>query len=319
MLDVRRLRLLRELAHRNTIAAVAAALAYTPSAVSQQLSSLEREAGVRLLERSGRRVVLTPAALALVEHTEVVLERLEQASAALASMREGLSGPLRIGVFPSAARTVIPPALAALAVRHPHLEPRVQEIDPAAVGGALRTGELDVALVHSYDFVADPPEPGLDTKHLFDERMFVAAPRDFTSLPGEGDPLGRWRDAPWIVAPTATRCGTMTIRACEAAGFRPRVRHVVDDFSTVLALVGVACGVALVPQLATEEPVPDVVLTPVPMKRSTLGACRRGSGAHPAIAAFLQAVRPPAGRRTGHPDVRARARTADTSAQEPSA
>ncbi|WP_433555072.1 LysR substrate-binding domain-containing protein [Pseudonocardia xinjiangensis] len=290
MLDVRRLRLLRELAHRHTIAAVAAALSYTPSAVSQQLSSLEREAGVRLLERSGRRVVLTPAALALVEHTEVVLERLEQASAALASMRDGLSGPLRIGVFPSAARTVIPPAIAALADRHPHLEPSVREIDPAAVADALRSGELDVALVHSYDFVADPPEPGLDTTHLFDERMFVAAPRGLDPRPGEDDPLGRWRDAPWIVAPTATRCGTMTLRACEGAGFRPNVRHVVDDFSTVLALVGVGCGVALVPELAAVEPALGVVLTPVPMKRSTLGACRRGSGTHPAIAAFLQIV-----------------------------
>ncbi|WP_433272664.1 LysR substrate-binding domain-containing protein [Pseudonocardia xinjiangensis] len=82
----------------------------------------------------------------------------------------------------------------------------------------------------------------------------------------------------------------MTLRACEGAGFRPHVRHVVDDFSTVLALVGVGCGVALVPQLAASEPAPGVVLTPVPIKRSTLGACRRGSGTHPAIAAFLQIV-----------------------------
>jgi DNA-binding transcriptional LysR family regulator len=295
MLDVRRLRLLRELAHRNTIAAVAAALAYTPSAVSQQLSALERESGVPLLERSGRRVALTPAALALVEHTEVVLERLEHAAAELASTREGPSGPLLIGAFPSAARTVIPPALATLAVDHPRLEPCVREIDPAAVAGALRAGELDVALVHTYDFVAVPPEPGLDTEHLFDEPMFLAAPRAFTPLPGADDPLGRWGEAPWIVAPAATRCGTMTVRACEAAGFRPRVRHVVDDFPTVLALVGIGGGVALVPQLAAAESVPDVVLTPLPMRRNTLAACRRGSSSHPAIAAFVRAVRPPAG------------------------
>jgi len=115
MLDVRRLRLLRELAYRGTIAAVADALAFTPSAVSQQLSVLEREAGLPLLERRGRRVVLTPAGQNLVRHAEAVLEQLERAGAELAGARRGLSGPLRIGTFPSAGRTLIPAALTALA------------------------------------------------------------------------------------------------------------------------------------------------------------------------------------------------------------
>ncbi|HEY4420933.1 MAG TPA: LysR substrate-binding domain-containing protein, partial [Pseudonocardia sp.] len=275
MLDVRRLRLLRELAHRGTIAAVAHALAYTPSAVSQQLSTLEREAGTALLERTGRQVSLTPAALTLVAHAEVILERLEQAAADLAATREGPSGPLRIGAFPSAARTILPAALVALAKSHPHLEPRVHELDPAEVAGALRAGEVDVALVHTYDFVAAPPEPGLDTVHLFDEAMFLAAPRTMTPLPDD-DPLGRWREVPWIVAPSTTRCGTMTMRACEAAGFVPQVRHIVDDFPTALALVGIGSGVALIPQLGLTDPAPEIMLAPLPMQRSTLAACRRG-------------------------------------------
>jgi DNA-binding transcriptional LysR family regulator len=291
MLDVRRLRLLRELALRGTIAAVAEALAFTPSAVSQQLSALEREAGTPLLERSGRRVTLTPAAHALVAHTEAVLERLEQAAADLAAGRAGPAGPLRIGAFPSAARAVVPAALATLAAAHPDLEPRLRELDPAGVASALRAGDVDVALVHDYDFVPVPAEPGVETAALFEEAMFLAAPRALAPLPGEPHPLRRWRAAPWIVAPPATRCGTMTVRACEAAGFAPEVRHMVDDFPAVLALVAIGDGVALVPELGISSPPPDVTLTPLPMHRRTQAAFRRGAGGNPAITAFVDAMR----------------------------
>jgi DNA-binding transcriptional LysR family regulator len=181
-------------------------------------------------------------------------------------------------------------ALAALASEHPGLEPQVRELDPAGVAGALRAGDVDVALVHTYDFVAAPPEPGLDTVHLFDEPMFLAAPWAFTPLADE-HPLRRWREAPWIGAPPTTRCGAMMVRACEAAGFVPRVRHVVDDFPTVLALVAIGSGVALVPHLALADPPPDVVLTPLSMRRTTWAACRRGAAARPVIAAVMAAVR----------------------------
>jgi DNA-binding transcriptional LysR family regulator len=291
MLDVRRLRLLRELARRGTIAAVADALAYTPSAVSQQLTALEREAGTPLLERSGRRVVLTPAAHTLVGHAEAVLERLERAAADLAAGRGGPAGPLRVGTFPSAARAVVPAALATLAAEHPDLEPRLRELDPAAVAGALRAGDVDVALVHDYDFVPVPAEPGVEAAFLFEEAMFLAAPRALAPVRGEPHPLRRWSAAPWIVAPAGTRCGTMALRACEAAGFSPEVRHVVDDFPAVLALVAIGGGVALVPELGITAAGPDVTLTPLPMHRRTLAACRRGGGDGPAVAAFVDAMR----------------------------
>lgn len=289
MLDVRRLRLLRELSHRGTIAAVAEALTFTPSAVSQQLAALEREAGVALLLRSGRRVTLTPAAVTLVQHTEAVLERLERAESELAAAGGEVSGPLRIGTFPTAARAIVPAALAALAATHPALDPSVREIDPAGVAAALRGGELDVALVHAYDFVPDPPEPGVHTEHLFDEAMHLAAPRAWESP--DGDPIGRWHAAPWIVAPPTTRCGAMAVRACQRAGFTPQVRDVVDDFGTALALVGIGRGVALVPELGIDGTHPNVTLTALPMRRATLAACRRGAARHPAVAAFVAAVR----------------------------
>lgn len=289
MLDVRRLRLLRELALRGTIAAVAEALAFTPSAVSQQLSALEREAGVALLERTGRRVTLTPAAHNLVGHAEVVLERLELAAAELAGARRGPAGPVRIGTFPTAARAIVPAALTALALDHPGLEPRVSEVDPARVADALRAGELDVALVHDYDFVPSPVEPGISIEPLCAEPMYLASGAPARN-PG-ASVIGSWRDAPWITATPGTLCHAMTIRACQAAGFTPRVRHQVDEFATVLALVAAGQGVALVPRLGLVDPPAAVVLTRVPMRRRTGIAFRSGAGGHPAIAAITRALR----------------------------
>ncbi|MFG2195465.1 LysR family transcriptional regulator [Streptomyces sp. NPDC048639] len=302
MLDVRRLRLLRELALRGTIAAVAEALAFTPSAVSQQLSTLEREAGVPLLERTGRRVVLTPAGHNLVRHAEAVLERLEQAASELADTRQGLAGPLRIGTFPTAARAIVPAALTTLARQHPGLEPMVSEIDPVCVADGIRVGELDVALVHAYDFVPPLAEPGLESRPLCVESMFLASYVGAASVSaagaaaaataaGPGETVGRWRNAPWITATPGTLCHAMTIRACEAAGFTPRIRHQVDEFTTVLAMVAAGQGVALVPQLAVGDAPDGVALTRLPMSRRTAVAFRSGSGGHPAIAAITAALR----------------------------
>ncbi|UQX04288.1 LysR family transcriptional regulator [Streptomyces sp. RerS4] len=297
MLDVRRLRLLRELARRGTIAAVAEALAFSPSAVSQQLSALEREAGLPLLERTGRGVRLTPAAVHLVGHADAVLERLEQAEAELAEARSGLAGVLRVGAFPTATRSIVPAALTHLAGRHPGLEPMVREIDPAAVGHALRAGELDVALIHEYDFVPAPDEPGLATRPLYVEAMYLAEPA--ATPPAVTPPaddqdavLRAHRDAPWITATPGTLCHAMTVRACQAAGFTPRVRHQVDEFATVLALVAAGQGVAVVPRLGVTDPAdPTVTLTRLRMERRTKIACRAGSGGHPAVAAFTRALR----------------------------
>ncbi|RST13985.1 LysR family transcriptional regulator [Streptomyces sp. WAC05950] len=307
MLDVRRLRLLRELARRGTIAAVAEALSFSPSAVSQQLGVLEREAGLPLLERTGRRVRLTPAGQNLVRHAEAVLERLEQADADLAEARGGLAGALRIGAFPTASRAIVPAALVALARRHPGLEPMVCETDPAAVAHALRAGDLDVALVHAYDLVPAEREPGLTTEPLYGEAMYLAEPAAGTpgspaapgaaGVPGAPAPdqdavLRAHAGSPWITATPGTLCHAMTVRACQAAGFTPRVRHQVDEFATVLALVAAGQGVAVVPQLGVTGPAdPSVHLTRLVMQRRTNLAFRSGAAAHPAVAAFGAALR----------------------------
>ncbi|MFC8142374.1 LysR family transcriptional regulator [Streptomyces paradoxus] len=300
MLDVRRLRLLRELHRRGTIAAVAEALAFTASAVSQQLGVLEREAGVPLLERSGRRVVLTPAGRILVTHADAVLERLELAVSQLAGAREGIGGPLQIGTFPSGGPAIVPATLAELARRHPALEPMVREIDSARVSDGLRAGELDVALVHDYDFVPASPDTTVDQVPLLEEPMYLATGRTTDSAPTTGpvapgntlaELLGPWATSPWITAREGTTGHAMAVRACQAAGFQPRIRHQVNDFRTVLALAAIGQGAGFVPEMATAHAPEGVALTRLPLFRRSKVAFRAGGGTHPAIAAFVAAVR----------------------------
>jgi DNA-binding transcriptional LysR family regulator len=293
MLDVRRLQLLRDLAELGTIAAVATSHRYTPSAVSQQLAALEREAGVPLLERTGRRVVLTPAGLVLVRHAEAVLGALEGASAAMAAVRTELSGPLRIGAFPTAVRPLLAGALALLGRQHPRLELRVSELDPVAVPDALRERRLDVALVHDYDVMPDEPDRSLDAVPVLDETVFLARPATARSAePGsDPDPVRGTRDATWIVGTPGTACHAVALQVCRSAGFTPVVRHHADDFGAVLALVAAGQGVAVVPQLAAGQPPPGVMLVPLPVRRRIRLTYRRGAAAHPAVTACVDAIR----------------------------
>ncbi len=297
MIDVRRLRLLIELTRRGTITAVAESLAYTPSAVSQQLAALEREAGVPLLERTGRRVALTPAGTVLARYAESVFTVLEEASAALAATRDSLTGPLRIGAFPSAARVILPPALVALGRQHPALELMVTELDPVDVPHALHSGALDVALTFVYDYVPATPDPALDSEPLLEEPVYLTtadpAPANIgarTSI-GERTSIADWRDAPWIAGSSGTLCHSLIIRACEASGFTPRIRHYADDFGTVLALVAAGQGVSLVPQLGLTGVPSGVAITPLAARRRSSIAFRKGTRHHPAIAAFTAAIR----------------------------
>jgi len=285
MIDVRRLRLLLELTRRGTVTAVAEALAYTPSAVSQQLAALEREAGVPLLERTGRRVALTPAGTVLAGYAESVIAVLEEASAALAATRDSLTGPLRIGAFQSAARVILPPALVALGRAHPGLELMVTELDPVDVPDALRSGALDVALTFVYDYVPTAPDSALDSEPLLEETVYLV-----TSDPAQRG-IEACRDVSWIAGSPGTLCHTLIIRACEASGFTPRIRHYADDFGTVLALVAAGQGVSLIPQLGLPGTPSGVALIPLAARRRSGIACRKGTRQHPAIVAFAGAIR----------------------------
>ncbi|MFC8731467.1 LysR family transcriptional regulator [Luteimicrobium sp. NPDC057192] len=284
MLDPRRLRLLRDLARLGTIAAVAGLRGYTASAVSQQLSALEREAGAPLLERTGRRVRLTAAGEALAASSDDVLEALERAEAAVAATRDAATGRLRIGAFPTAVRTLLPDALVRLGERHPGLELHVVELDPADVPAALREDRVDVGLVQDYDVAPGRGVPGVASVPLCVERVYLAS-----HGPGRG--VDDVRDQPWILAGPGTLCRAVAEHLCAAAGYEPRERHVVDDFTTVLALVAAGQGVAIVPQLAATSVPAGVRLDPVGTTRRTRVAHRAGADRRPEVRAFTRALR----------------------------
>ena len=178
MLDVRRLRLLSELARRGTIAGVAQAIGYTPSAVSQSLAQLEREAAVTLLERDGRRVRLTPAAQGLVARTERVLAELDAAEAELAAEQSAVRGEIVIGAFPSAGARLVVPAIRDLAQQHSQLSCTARENEPEDGIPLLRAGELDLLVSESYEGVAPAPVGGLEQHLLLTESLLLVLPRD---------------------------------------------------------------------------------------------------------------------------------------------
>jgi DNA-binding transcriptional LysR family regulator len=291
MLDLRRLRLLSELSRRGTIAEVAGLVGYTPSAISQSLAQLEREAGVTLLERDGRRVRLTPAAHALVARTDRVLAELDAAEAELAAEHLGVRGTLVIGAFPSAAAGLVVPALADLARRHPDLTCTVREHEPEDGIPLLRAGEIDLLVSESYDDVAPKPAGGLEAHALLAEPLLLALP--VADRAREPVALKRRAGAAWIGGIPGTQYAAVLEQACRSAGFSPRVVHRADDARLLQALVGAGLGIALMPALAcTPDPrVRYVTMTPVPPRRHITALARRAAARRPALAAVLTALR----------------------------
>jgi DNA-binding transcriptional LysR family regulator len=292
MLDVRRLRVLRELAARGTIAATAEALGYTAPAVSQQLAALEREAGVALLEKNGRRRRLTPAGVELVDRTEGILRELEAAEAALEATTTQVAGVLRCAAFPSAHRTLLPRAIATLARRHPDLRVSTRDMEPEDSLPALKLGELDLVLSQEYAFAPNPPDPALERTELLEDPVRVALPASHPLAAEERVDVAALAGEPWIAGREGSFCHLVVIHSTRAAGYEPRLAHITNDFDVAYALVEAGAGVGLVPELAGPPP-PGVVVratTGAPPSRRIYAAVRAGSGARPAVAAMLTAL-----------------------------
>jgi len=291
MLDVRRLRLLSELSRRGTIAEVARVVGYTPSAVSQSLALLEREIGVALLERDGRRVRLTPAAHGLVARTDRVLTELDAAAAELAAEQGAVRGSIVVGAFPSAAAGLVVPAVRDLRVRHAELECTVREHEPEDGIPLLRSGALDVLVSERYDDVAPAPFGGLEEHRLMSEPLLLMLPAGHPA----GDPaaLHALADEPWIAGLAGTQFAAALDHACHAAGFAPRVAHRADDATLHHALVAAGLGIGLLPELAC--PGADGVRyarpDPAAPRRHVAALVRRGADRRPAVAATLEALR----------------------------
>ena len=218
MLDVRRLRVLREVARRGSLAGAADVLSYTPSAVSQQISVLEREAGTRLLERRARGVVLTEAGQTLVEHAEEILDRLDAAEAALAALADLRRGHLRMASFATAGASVLPRAVDAFRARHPAIELTVGQASPLESVARLREGRLDIALTVDLD---ERPAEGVEVIRLFEDRLRLALHRDHPLAANEEVRLEDLEHETWIDVPLATSGGQTAARAVRPRRLRP--------------------------------------------------------------------------------------------------
>ncbi|MER6812105.1 LysR family transcriptional regulator [Spirillospora sp. NPDC000708] len=299
MLDPVRLMLLCELADRGTMTAVAAACGYTSSAVSQQLAVLEREAGVALLERDGRRVKLTHEGRRLVAHARIVLSALETAERDLRSA-DVPRGPIDVACFSTFASVHVVPALAAARERYHELGIRLHELEPPEGISALRARRCEVAVCYSYNLTPSPPPEELTVHPLVTEPILVALPTDPSGIlqvergraDRQGITLDRLTDAEWIVGSREGGSTALIRRACALAGFAPQITHAVDNYELVLRMVAHGLGVALVPLLAAEAYglAPGVTLceiSDVELTRSIFALTHTLSGTRPAVDAVL--------------------------------
>jgi DNA-binding transcriptional LysR family regulator len=285
MLDVRRLRMLREVSLHGTIRAAARSLSFTPSAVSQQLSALERDLGVELLQRRGRSVHLTPAARALVERTEGILVQLAQAEAEAKAIATDTEAPLRIASFPSAAATIV-----ADAVRDNGLEVHILEADPQLGLARLRGGEVDLAILWEYDFVPIEPGAAIELVPLLDDPIQVVLPASHPAATAPALELADLAGEGWIDSTTLSSCHPFLRRACNAAGFEPRVAAETNDHRSLHHLVASEVGLALVPLLSQLDLPASLVARPIrtnPPKRRIHAAFRRDSSGNARIKRLL--------------------------------
>jgi DNA-binding transcriptional LysR family regulator len=296
MLDLRRLRLLRELNERGTIAAVADALQFTPSAVSQQLAMLEREAGVQLLERAGRGVRLTDPALVLVDHAEALLERAALAEADLAAAAATVTGRGRIAGFQSVALRLAMPAMEALARDAPRLRCELIEAEPEQALPALALGDVDLVLGDEWQHQPWRLPAGLRRHELLRDPVHLVLPaRHAVARRHQGAvPLAELAGAAWTSGHVGMSWEEMTQRTCrEHGGFDPDIRHRTNDATVSLALVARGQAVTLLPDLPLRGRHPGIALRPIAgasIDRSIFAVTRAADAARPSTRALVAAV-----------------------------
>ncbi|MEN6431001.1 MAG: LysR family transcriptional regulator [Coriobacteriales bacterium] len=293
MLNVYRMRLLREVASHGSIAAAARALYVTPSAVSQQLTLLENETGIELLEHVGRGVRLTYAGETLVSHAEEVLAALEKAEADLEAIVRGVAGPIRTSAFPTAARALLVPALALLKKEHPRLSLSMLDLEPEQSLPLLTTGELDLVLTYGFDRLPERTGPGTERVLLLTEPIYIAVPSSHPAAQASAR-VADFSEEEWIVGHEGSSLMEVVRRIANDAGFEPRVNLRSNDYQVILSAVQAGLGVSIAPPIALFADYPGVVLrepTDVHMHRYVHAVIRRGSSGRPAVAAAIAALK----------------------------
>src|ERR671937_1704197 len=260
MLNVQRLRVLKEVAAHRSFSAAADALSYTQSAVSQAVATLEAETGAKLIERDRKGVRQTAAGATLVAHADAILSRIEAVEAELQSILGLHGGLLRMASFPTAGNTLMPLAIAKFRTAHPLVELSLAEGEPEEIAPRLRAGEFDMALLFEFHEVGDKLGRGLREVDLIEDPMHVALPAGHALAEKEALKLEDLRDEAWVQTSASSACARHVVRLCHAAGFEPIVSFESDDYQTVQGLVAAGVGVALIPELALTTVRDDIVI-----------------------------------------------------------
>src|SRR5579875_1542255 len=294
MIEATRLRVFREVARRESFTATAEALHMSQPSVSNQVAQLEREVGARLLDRGTRRVRLTPAGEVLLGHVEAVLLRLADAQREVAeTVRVGVRR-LRVAAFPTAAATLLPPAVAEFRKGLPDVELALIEADPPVSMPALLAGDHDIVLVYDYPALSAPAPSGVDLEPLFVDQMAVALPADHPFVGYSEVTLGDLADERWC-APNPCLCRDAFEYACRRAGFTPHVVSQTNDYLAMQGLVASGVGIAVLPRLAAAIAIrPGVAVRPLAprtLERVTFLGSRAGFAQTAAASALRAALR----------------------------
>jgi DNA-binding transcriptional LysR family regulator len=284
MLDARRLVVLREFAAQGTIAKAAARLSFTPSAVSQQLAQLQREAGVELFTHEGRRLELTDAGRLLVERADSLLSSLEEVEAELAQRAGVLEATVRVAAFQTAARFLVLPALDKLGATHPGLRVELLELEAETSLPALERGALDVVVAEEYPNAPRPRSRSIDRRDLMRDEMKVA----LASGGRRKLRLSSLASAEWVTANEGTAYAEMTVGVCRTVGgFEPSIRHRANDLQLMLDLVAEQGCAAIVPSLGGAPARP---LAEGAVARTIFVSSRKSDRARPSTCAVIEAI-----------------------------
>ena len=297
MLDVRRMRVLREVAIRGSFSAAAESLSFTQSAISQQIAALEREAGTTLVQRSARGVKLTEAGEALVRHTDAIMARLAEAEAELEAIAGLRGGRLRMAAFESAGATLMPLAIAAFRQQHPAVELSMSMSEPEDCVPLLRSGDLDLGIV--FESAVTQADDGIDRVHLIEDPMYLVLPRDHPLANRRRVRLADLAGEAWIGGQPDCECNRLISRACAVAGYEPRIAFETDDYTAMQGFVAAGVGVSLIAELGLTSVRDDIVVrdlgrdTPV---RQIFAATLADGYRSPATQAMLEILKDVAAR-----------------------
>jgi DNA-binding transcriptional LysR family regulator len=281
MLDVKRLGILREVAAQGSFSAAADELYLSQSAVSQQIATLEREVGMKLLDRTRQGPKLTDAGQALVGHAEAAIARLEEAERELAAIAGLEGGELRLASFPSASATVLTEAVSIFHGRHPKVRLSIAEAEPEESVPRLRGGELDLALTFDYPSVPTVEERDLERTLILTEAMHLALPKRHPLADRQVVPLAELAEEEWLCGTRPSSCGEVVISCCRNAGFEPRIGFESDDYHVMQGFIAAGLGFTLLPDLALPTLRSDLVVraTDPPAPERRVWAATRAEGA----------------------------------------